>query len=97
MEAVENVYSALRELGLTQSQYDFSQRWLGQCQSYFSVTKARGGEPSVRSLLFLDLQLQSMRTALGKIHDSAYAHRGAKRLNEVREAVSLRLRQRVTS
>jgi len=64
MEAVENVYSVLRELGLTQSQYDFSQRWLGQCQSYYSVTKARGGEPSVQSLLFLDLQLQSMRTAL---------------------------------
>ena len=97
MEEVEIVYSALRELGLTQSQYDFSQRWLGQCQSYYSATKARGAEPSVRSLLFLDHQLQLIKSALARTHNSAYANRGAKRLSEVREAVSLRLRQRVAS
>ena len=97
MEAVENVYSALRELGLTRSQYDFSERWLGQCQSYYSAMKARGAEPSVRSLLFLDHQLQLIKSALARTHNSAYAGKGTKRLTQVREAVSLRLRQRVTS
>lgn len=54
MEEVERAYKTLRELGLVKSQYDFSERWLGQCQSYYSATKARGSEPSIRSLLFLD-------------------------------------------
>ena len=97
METVERAYHALRELGLAKSQYDFSQRWLGQCPSYFSATKARGSEPSMKSLLFLDLQLQLMRTALARTPNSAHAHRGAQRLHQVREAVSLRMRERVTA
>lgn len=97
MEAVENVYSVLRDLGLVKSQYDFSERWLGHCQSYYSAMKARGAEPSVRSLLFLDHQLELMKTALARVHGSPYASQGAKQLQAVREAVSLRVRQRVTS
>ena len=97
MEMVERAYHALRELGLAKSQYDFSQRWLGQCPSYYSATKARGSEPSMKSMLFLDLQLQLMRTALARTPNSAHAHRGAQRLHQIREAVSLRVRERVTA
>jgi hypothetical protein len=97
MDTVERTYHALRELGLAKSQCDFSQRWLGQCPSYFSVTRARGSEPSMKSLLFLDLQLQLMRTALARTPNSAHADRGAVWLGEVREAVSLRVRERVTA
>jgi hypothetical protein len=97
METINRAYATLRELGLTRSQYDFSQRWLGQCPSYYSATKARGSEPSMKSLLFLDLQLQLMRTALARTPNSAYAHRSAVWLGEVREAVSLRVRERVTA
>jgi hypothetical protein len=97
MDPVERAYHALRELGLAKSQYDFSQRWLGQCPSYYSATKARGSEPSMKSLLFLDLQLQLMRTAIARTPNSAYAHRGAVRLGEAREAVSLRVRERVAA
>ena len=97
METIDRAYATLQELGLTRSQYDFSQQWLGQCPSYYSVTKARGGEPGMTSLLFLDLQLQLMRTALARTHNSAHAHRGAQRLHQIREAVSLRVRERVTA
>lgn len=34
-------YELFRDLGLTTDQYDFSRRWLGQADSYFSVLKAR--------------------------------------------------------
>ena len=37
---------------------------LVRCESYMSANKARGTEPSVQSLLFLDFRLQSMRQAL---------------------------------
>ena len=94
---VEHAYRTLRDLGLARSQYDFSQRWLGQCPSYFSATKARGSEPSMKSLLFLDLQLQLMRTALARTSNSSHAHRGAQRLLQAREAVSLRVRERVAA
>ena len=97
MEMVEYAYATLRDLGLTRSQYDFSQRWLGQCPSYYSVTKARGSEPSMKSLLLLDLQLQLMRTALARTPHSAHAHRGAQHLHQIRKAVSLRVRERVTA
>lgn len=96
MDEVEHAYQTLRELGLVKSQYDFSERWLGQCQSYYSATKSRGREPSVRSMLFLDHRLQSMRSAFAaNIYNSAFAQRGAKRLGEVSESVSIRLRYRV--
>lgn len=94
MEPIEHAYRTLRELGLTKSQYDFSRDWLGRCESYMSANKARGTEPSVQSLLFLDFRLQSMRQALASTLNSHYAQEGAKQLSEVREAVWLRVRQR---
>ena len=65
MGTIERAYATLKQLGLTKSQYDFSRDWLGRCESYMSANKARGTEPSVQSLLFLDLRLQSMRNAFG--------------------------------
>jgi hypothetical protein len=59
-------------------------------------TSSRDSEPSVQLLLFLDHQLELMKTVFARTHNPTYAHDGAKRLNEVREAVSLRLRKRVT-
>ena len=94
METIDRAYATLKELGLTKSQYDFSRDWLGRCESYMSANKARGTEPSVQSLLFLDLRLQSMRKALASVLNSRHAQDGAKQLGEVREAVWLQLRHR---
>jgi hypothetical protein len=94
METIERAYTTLKNLGLTKSQYDFSRDWLGRCESYMSANKARGTEPSVQSLLFLDLRLQSMRTALASVLNSRHAQEGARQLGAVREAVWLRVRQR---
>ena len=38
----------LMDLGLTDSQLDFSARWLGKQPSYMSCVVARGQEPSAR-------------------------------------------------
>lgn len=43
----------LMELGLTDSQLDFSARWLGKQPSYMSCVVARGQEPSAEALLAL--------------------------------------------
>lgn len=94
METMEQAYTTLKNLGLTKSQYDFSREWLGRCESYMSANKARGTEPSIQSLLFLDFRLQSMRQALASALNSHYAQEGARQLGEVREAVWLRVRQR---
>lgn len=94
METITRAYATLRELGLARSQYDFSEQWLGQSRSYFSAVKARQSEPSVRSMLYLDHQLETMARAMALANGSRYAQNGARRLRSVREAVSLRLQQR---
>jgi hypothetical protein len=43
----------LMELGLTDSQLDFSSRWLGKGPSYMSCMMARDLEPSAEALLAL--------------------------------------------
>lgn len=45
--------NTLMELGLTDSQLDFSSRWLGKKPSYMSCTVARGQNPSAEALLAL--------------------------------------------
>lgn len=94
METINQTYTTLRELGLTRSQYDFSQRWLGQGRSYFSAAKARNREPSLCSMLFLDHQLETMLKAMATVNGSRYAQVGARQLRKVQEAVWLRLQQR---
>ena len=39
-EQVEEIYRALRYLGLVENQYDFSTRWLGRSKSYYGAIKA---------------------------------------------------------
>ena len=39
-EQVEEIYLALRYLGLVENQYDFSTRWLGRNKSYYGAIKA---------------------------------------------------------
>ncbi|NFV80991.1 DUF6626 family protein [Magnetospirillum aberrantis] len=43
----------LMDLGLTDSQLDFSSRWLGKQPSYMSCVVARGQKPSAEALLAL--------------------------------------------
>jgi len=96
METISGAYETLRELGLTRSQYDFSQLWLGQSRSYFSAAKARNRQPSLRSMLYLDHQLELMAKAMASMDGSRYANDTARRLRLVKEAIGLSLRQRIT-
>ena len=55
----ERIYRQLKYWGLANSQSEFSQRWLGQCPSYYSSIKARGLCPNPLALVSLMVRLQN--------------------------------------
>ncbi|MEP1208442.1 MAG: DUF6626 family protein [Rhizobiaceae bacterium] len=55
----QRIYSQLHYWGLASSQYDFSQRWLGQCSSYYSSMMARNAQPGIEAILSLLARLRS--------------------------------------
>ena len=60
----ERIYDQLQFWGLTNNQYDFSTRWLGQCDSYFSSMKARDAEPGPQAALALLSRLRCFNERL---------------------------------
>lgn len=58
-EEIKHAYDQLRYWGLTNSQSDFSRRWLGQCDSYYGSIKARGRTPCLPALVSLTARVQS--------------------------------------
>ena len=54
------VYEAIRNLGLTKDQYEFSRKWLGQSDNYFSVLKARSKPFSTAALVRLKFRLDTL-------------------------------------
>ena len=55
---IQRIYGYLRYWGYVENQYEFSQRWLGQCRSFYSSMKARNASPSVEALLVLLARLR---------------------------------------
>lgn len=58
MDQISIAYRQLRTNELTRSQYDFSKRWLGKCQSYYSWLKSKKAEPSIDLLARLVYRLE---------------------------------------
>jgi hypothetical protein len=58
IQTIQRIYGYLRYWGYVRNQYEFSQRWLGQCASYFSMMKARNAGPCAEALLVLLARLR---------------------------------------
>ena len=61
---ISEIYLELRELGLCGSAHEFSRKYLGKHQSYYSVLLARKAVPSVNILLTLKTALQRTASVL---------------------------------
>ncbi len=70
---VGTIYSTLLTHGLTDSQYDFSARWMGRCKSYLSSTRSRQRELKVETLLQLAANLSRAAAALRQGHRTVHA------------------------
>lgn len=57
---LEGIYRELKDIGLAESQYEFSRFWLGQSRSYMSCAKARQRPPSLLVLMRLSQRLASI-------------------------------------
>ena len=58
MKLLSHTYHTLKRCELTDSQYDFSTRWLGAGKSYFSWIKAANAEPSIGKLTRLAMRIE---------------------------------------
>lgn len=70
---IDGIYNTLRTLGLTESQYDFSARWMGQCKSYLSSTRSRQREFKAEALLRLAANLSRAAASLRQGHRTVHA------------------------
>lgn len=57
---VKQIYEALRAAGLTGSQVEFSDVWLGRSQRYYSHLIATGREPGLATLCGIAWRLERM-------------------------------------
>src|SRR5512134_3854692 len=94
MTALEQIYATIRGLGYTSSQYDFTEKWLGHCQSYLSTIKSRGQQPSAKSLYILAHRLELLLKALERTQCSIYSDYSHKRLTKAYKAARLALEHR---
>jgi len=58
LSELHTAYETLRKAGLVSSQYDFSTVWIGKCESYLSVVKHKGSEPSLDALCVLEARIK---------------------------------------
>ncbi len=54
------IYNIVRELNLVESQYEFSEEWLGRCRTYYSAIVSAKREPSIAALTTLKLRLDAV-------------------------------------
>ena len=94
MIALEQIYTIIRGLGYTSSQYDFSENWLGHSQSYLSTIKSRGQQPSAKSLYIVAHRLELLLKALERTQRSIYPDDSHRHLTKAYNAAQLALRQR---
>ena len=55
---IEKVFKQLQLNRICNSGYDFSTKYLGKSKSYFSVLKTRNNEPTIDTLMMLELTLK---------------------------------------
>ena len=57
---IVEIYNVVRELNLVDSQYEFSEEWLGRCRTYYSAIVSAKREPSIAALTTLKLRLDAV-------------------------------------
>ena len=57
---IVEIYNIVRELNLVESQYEFSEEWLGRCRTYYSAIVSAKREPSIAALTTLKLRLDAV-------------------------------------
>lgn len=57
---IKDIYNALRDAGLTNSQMEFSQIWLGRSPRYYSHLIAVGREPGLATLCGIAWRLKGL-------------------------------------
>lgn len=64
---VQEIFVVLSDLGLVQSQMEFSRIWLGRSPRYYSSLLARQQQPSVGTLTGLLFRLRNISAHTGKV------------------------------
>ena len=57
---IVEIYNIVRELNLVESQYEFSEEWLGRCRTYYSAIVSAKREPSIAVLTTLKFRLDAV-------------------------------------
>ncbi len=57
---IVKTYNIVRKLNLVESQYEFSEEWLGRCRTYYSAIVSAKREPSIAALTTLKLRMDSV-------------------------------------
>ena len=57
---IVEIYNIVRDLTLVESQYEFSEEWLGRCRTYYSAIVSAKREPSIAALTTLKLRLDAV-------------------------------------
>ena len=57
---IVEIYNTVRKLNLVESQYEFSEEWLGRCRTYYSAIVSAKREPSIAALTTLKLRLDAV-------------------------------------
>ena len=92
-------YKKLKTLELVESQYDFSQHWLGKGKSYMSAIKAAKRKESVDSLTALMLKLEAKAREyelLGQLSGGEHVTHYSGELRTLAREVWGNIRQRCT-
>ena len=57
---IVEIYNIVRDLSLVESQYEFSEEWLGRCRTYYSAIVSAKREPSIAALTTLKFRLDAV-------------------------------------
>ena len=65
------IYSELRDVGIDQNYYEFSEHWLGMERNYFYIMRSKGRGPSAKALSHCATRLVALSAALEAENDVA--------------------------
>ena len=65
---IETIYQKLYDQDICDSGYDFSVRFLGKSQSYYSVIKSRKEQPSIEVIATLEIALKNTSNLFSDRH-----------------------------
>jgi len=97
---IDKIMKTIRYLGLCKSERVFSEKWLGQCETYFSSRKALKANLAVSALSTLYSTIKSVKES-GRFHNDRFNGTSYKELSHcqelVGEVIRLQLQEQVRS